>query len=240
MEKKSGYRCTIALKHFGCWAYELHRFLVKKNRADLELVIYLLMQEQEWYKVMVVIRSKEKKEISKKLEYEIRDFLFDHQIVRAFKPNIPRPSPHKLVFLVCVEDKSVPGAIRIVKRLGCWFEPLIGMPVDNDAENLVFFTEEPGRVGSALEEYAKFPALFQVLSSETGPVYNGLGDIVNDPYFLVSVLMEPDFQDSLKAEIASKKIGSLLEKIGKYASWFIQLLKEILRWASKANPPYRI
>ncbi|UCE16216.1 MAG: hypothetical protein JSV12_00945 [Candidatus Bathyarchaeota archaeon] len=239
MQKKLGHRCSIKIKHYGCWASELSLFLSqKKLRPDLELFVFVLTKEVEWYKVLLVVRSRERKEISTELEYAIKNFLFEHHIIRAFKPNLPRPYPHKLIFLICIQDTDVPGAIRIVERLGCWFEPTIGMHVKNGIEDVAFFTDDSSLVGRALEEYSKNIGFYEVYSSKIGPVYKGLADLVNDPHHLIRVLVEGSRRQNIIVARIVDKTKELLNEIHKHAKWLVPLFKEILKWTGKEFIPY--
>ena len=77
-------------------------------------------------------------------------------------------------------------------------------------------------------------------SVRIGKVYESRLDLVNDPYYLGSILLD-DIKEKQKIlrSIKSRR-GSPASSIDNYAWWFFPLLKEILRWTGKSIPIYYI
>jgi hypothetical protein len=236
MERKFGNRFVIKLEHFGCWATGLNFFLsVTKGRNDLRILIYVLDVSASSYKVLLLIQSKEGKDIDKALADSIRDFLLDHNIVQAAKPNLPK-TENALPFLLLIHDENVNGAIRTIIKNDCWMDPLVGTIVEDGYESVTAFANSPSSVGRILEDYSRQPTLFKVLNVEIGRKYASLEDIVNDENYLITQLLKnPETRKKLIDEIILKtkkvlKIAQLTETIAKYAWWLIPLFKEIIKW----------
>jgi len=200
------------------------------------MVVYLLQTTRNSYKVLLVIRSLEQKEIDKKLEEEIKDLLFDHPTVRAFKPSMQRPYKHQLTILALLQDMpKVPGAVRIVSRLGGWFDSYVGARIYKGVEHITFFIEELVNVGRIIEEYGREGDTYKVVGVEVGKKYLGIADVANDPYYLISILMGDIEGKKSIIEKIIQKAHDLLDPIKKQAWWLIPLLKEILRWTSGSS-----
>jgi hypothetical protein len=236
MERRFGTRFVIKLEHFGCWATGLNFFLcVTKDRKDLRMLIYVLDVSTSSYKVLLLIQSKEGKEIDKALADSIRDFLLDHEIVQAAKPNLPK-TENALPFLLLIHDENVNGAIRTITKNGCWIDPLVGTIVEDGYEAVTAFANDSSVVGRILEDYSRQPTLFKVLAVDIGRKYNSLEDIVNDENYLITQLLNnPETRKKIIDEIILKakkllKLTQLVETIAKHAWWLIPLLKEIIKW----------
>lgn len=232
-----GYKCEIIVKHKGCWASGLSTHFQAIGRPDLILFVFLLDSNKGFYKVLAVIKSKEKKKIESDIERQIIDYLFNHGIVRALKPNLPKPSSHILPLLVCIEDKEVHGAYRILEDLGAIFDKQIGMLVENGIESVTFFLKDLKILGRALEKYADRHDLYAIYGSRSGKMYTDI-DILEDPHYLLAILIDDKSIITKINEAVKETPKQIGNAIRENAWWLIPLLKEVLRWLWETTPTY--
>lgn len=234
-----GIRSAIKLIHKGCVKCELSEFLaLEKHRPDLELASYLLRRDKESYRILLVIRSMENEVIDETLEEEIRDFLYDHKLVRAFKPNLPRPCRHQIYYLALIQDvPESPGTIRIIASNGGWFNPTIGTRILKGEEDITFFVTRMRILGRIMDDFIDHSDIYEVLGLDVGENYRDLDDIIKDPYYLIATLVCNVQKAKPVLENIKKKRKDLLESIDKHAWWLIPLFAEILRWSTGYEGP---
>jgi hypothetical protein len=235
---------TFNVFHKGDCASDLSLFLFDDlKREDLEIVGFIKEQTVDAYGVLMVVLSREQKEITKSERSKIMLFLLAHDVTRVVEHvnNLKGAT----IFYLTMMDSSQRAIIRLLPQT-IRVHPDVGMPVYKGVESITAFYPtreafyETLRSISAVDyETVKFESRHGTMDREVlrDPIPYPEG-IVDDPNFFLNLFLSLEDKKTLRKmmEAGLSKIGELLDFIADKLPWLIPILKKIAELGHRTFP----